>query len=431
MRYLRQVLFDLRQQPLMTWLSIAGTAIAIFLIMSDYMISNINNVSARPESARSRIVYGFGGEIVMGENSSYSSSLSLELAKELYCDLDGVEKISFSTPDNSNSNISIRGGVPENRGVKYVDEIYWEIYDYDFIEGAPFTKEEVEAGVHNVILPKKVAEHYFGKSDSYLDKEIYISNHPYRVTGIVDDVNPLMSNTAADAFVSHVAGGYPNNTWATYLGNYCAILLLNDATNLDDVKRQVEKRYEVFDARHKKDGIQLIYHNQPWNNEEHSSGAGTNTTPDLTMKHRSRLIAYIILLLIPAINLSSMTRSRMRQRISEIGLRRAFGCTRMHIVADLLGENFIISLFGGAIGLILSILFIVSFSNYFISYSGWVHSLAETMARPSLAMLFSWRMFGVVLIFCFILNVLSAGIPAIKAAFTNPAEAISGNNIHK
>ena len=34
-----------------------------------------------------------------------------------------------------------------------------------------------------------------------------------------------------------------------------------------------------------------------------------------------------ILLLVPAINLSSMTLSRMRKRMSEIGVRKAFGAT--------------------------------------------------------------------------------------------------------
>ena len=50
-----------------------------------------------------------------------------------------------------------------------------------------------------------------------------------------------------------------------------------------------------------------------------------NLEPDLKAARRERVIIFIILLLVPAINLSSMTQSRLRQRVAEIGVRRAFG----------------------------------------------------------------------------------------------------------
>lgn len=434
MNHLRQVIFEMRHQPLMTWLSIFGTAIAIFLIMSDYMINNINMVNVAPESNRSRIVYGSCGEISNPErNNSSSSYLSYELARELYSSLDGVEKFSLSSQDASTRNISVKGGIPENGMVRCTDVTYWSIYDYDFLEGAPFTNEEFEAGVPVAIITRKTAEHYFGKEETYLGKEILIANKPYKICGIISDVNPLMNNTTADIFISTEADGMPKRSWVNgYLGEYMAILLLKKDTDIKYIKQQVENRYKTFNKRHEKENVILIYHNQPWTNEEKNSGSGSNTTPDLTMQHRTRLISYIILLIIPAINLSSMTRSRMRRRVSEIGLLRAFGCTRSRIVFNFLTENFIITLFGGILGVILSMIFITAFSNYFINYNGFmICSIEQTLARPTFQMLFSWKSFGAVMIFCFILNMLSAGIPAMKAAFTNPAEAIQGNNVHK
>ena len=431
MNYIRQIIFEMRHQPLMTWLSVAGTAIAIFLIMSDFMINNIDSVSVAPESKRSRIVYGYGGH-TRSENNSNSGFLSFELARELYSDLDGVEAVSYSSADPYPISVCLPGSIPENCLVRQTDEVFWDIYDYDFIEGAPFSKEEVESGVPIAIMTRSMAEHFFGKNETYIGREILVENRPYRISGIVADINPLMSNTLSDVFVSHVSYGLPTSTWSTYLGSYQPVLLLKEGTDLKHVRQQVETRYNLFNKHHEKDGVSLIYHEQPWSNEEKNTDAGSNTTPDLTMKHRSRLIGYLILLIIPAINLSSMTRSRMRQRVSEIGLRRAFGCSRSRIVLNLLTENFIISIIGGIIGLTLSIIFIVSFSNYFIDYNGWmINTVAQTMSRPTLPMLFSWRAFAAVMIFCFLLNILSAGIPAIKASFINPAEAISGHNVHK
>lgn len=431
MKYIRQIIFEMRHQPLMTWLSIVGTAIAIFLIMSDFMISNIHTVEVAPESNRSRVLYGYGGDLIV-PNGSCSSGLSYQLANELYSNLDGVEMMSMSDSHSLTQNLSVKGKVPENRTVKSVDENYWKIYDYRFIEGKPFSKEEVESGEPVTILSLSTAENFFGKGIPYVGLKIMIGKVPHRITGIINDVNPLMSNTTCDAFVSHVAQGQRENTWNTYLGSYSVILLLKPGISQEYIRKQVENRYMVFNKKHKSEDISLMYHEQPWNTEELQYRPSTNQSPNLTNKHRTRLIAYAILILIPAINLSSMSRSRMRQRVSEIGLRRAFGCTRVKIIKDLLTENFIISLIGGLVGVILSIIFIICFSNYFISYAGvLVRSTSQIMARPTFEMLFSWRAFAMLLLVCFLLNTFSAGIPAFKAAFINPAEALSGHNPNK
>ena len=58
MNYIRQILYDLRQQPLVTWITLTGTALAIFLIMAVFMVNRIKVVEVSPESNRSRILYG-------------------------------------------------------------------------------------------------------------------------------------------------------------------------------------------------------------------------------------------------------------------------------------------------------------------------------------------------------------------------------------
>ena len=65
-----------------------------------------------------------------------------------------------------------------------------------------------------------------------------------------------------------------------------------------------------------------------------------NGSPDIKTERNKRLLVYAILLIIPAINLSSMTQSRLRQRVAEIGVRRSFGSTRgKHYVASIGWES--------------------------------------------------------------------------------------------
>lgn len=50
-----------------------------------------------------------------------------------------------------------------------------------------------------------------------------------------------------------------------------------------------------------------------------------------------------------------MTQSRLRQRVAEIGVRRAFGSTRMEMVGQIIMENLVVTLLAGAVGLFISI----------------------------------------------------------------------------
>lgn len=69
---------------------------------------------------------------------------------------------------------------------------------------------------------------------------------------------------------------------------------------------------------------------------------------ELVMKY---VIIVLVLLLIPAINMSGITQSRMRKRMAEIGVRKAFGATRSELLTQVLYENLLQTLLGGVLGL--------------------------------------------------------------------------------
>ena len=50
MNFIKQILYELHNQKIMTWVSISGTALAIFLIMAMVMADRIVNVSISPEA---------------------------------------------------------------------------------------------------------------------------------------------------------------------------------------------------------------------------------------------------------------------------------------------------------------------------------------------------------------------------------------------
>ena len=108
--------------------------------------------------------------------------------------------------------------------------------------------------------------------------------------------------------------------------------------------------------------------------------------------------------------------------MSEIGIRRAFGCTRSRVIADIITENISVTLIGGVIGFIFSVVFAWIYCSASMPSFG----LSSSGSNVHAGMLINWSTLGMALLFCFVLNLLSAGIPAWRASRVSPVEALGG-----
>lgn len=117
-----------------------------------------------------------------------------------------------------------------------------------------------------------------------------------------------------------------------------------------------------------------------------------------------------------------MLHSRMRRRISEIGVRRAFGCTRARIILDIISENFIITLTGGIVGLLLGIIVGVNYVGIYDTMQN-----IGNGGAPALSLMFNWSILLTALVVCFLLNIVSAAVPAWQASRVNVVDAINAN----
>ncbi len=67
------------------------------------------------------------------------------------------------------------------------------------------------------------------------------------------------------------------------------------------------------------------------------------------------LVLGLLFMLMPTVNLVNINVSRIMERASEIGVRKAFGAPARTLVGQFLVENILLTLIGGAIGFVLSI----------------------------------------------------------------------------
>ena len=122
-----------------------------------------------------------------------------------------------------------------------------------------------------------------------------------------------------------------------------------------------------------------------------------------------------LLLLVPSINLTGMTASRMKKRMEELGIRKAFGAQNRTLLLQILYENLLLTLLGGLIGLLISYGLSFMLKGWLLGNYDWDGSSLTASIDLSPGMLINPAIFGYTLIFCLILNLMSALVPAWRA----------------
>lgn len=135
---------------------------------------------------------------------------------------------------------------------------------------------------------------------------------------------------------------------------------------------------------------------------------------DLWATVRHFLLVLLVLLLVPALNLSGMISSRMEGRLAEMGVRKSFGAGRKILLSQVMWENLLLTALGGALGLLLAWLALYTGREWiFTVLDSWPGMVPEGVdVRVSGEMLFAPLVFLAALVLCVVLNLLSALIPA-------------------
>lgn len=426
-KYLKQIIYDLKTQPVIGAVSIIGTAVSIMLVMVLMMTKHIQTAAVAPESNRDRLLYEYG-ICLQSENGSGSSRLSMDAIDRLYGGLKTPEVMSIMDSGFEVVDVNGESGDSHIVDLRRSDENMWKIFDHKFLYGSPYSEADVKNGKKVVVLTESLARKLTGNPDA-VGKTVFIKQYPYTVIGVVRDVSPLMGWSYAQLWApidlneeSLMNMGSPIDH---YFGPFSVVTMAKSPEDVEAMRQEIRSRNAAFNNEIKQFGWERVDTEFPYVQEQVHALKGTNHAPDISNEKTLNWILILIILLVPAINLSSMTQSRLRHRRHEVGLRRAFGATKHSLLRSIFVENFIITLIGGLIGLILTFIVSFMFTSLFYepSFSWDGYSSAMTL---NASMLFSWSIFGWALLFCFVLNLLSAGIPSWRAANINPVEAING-----
>lgn len=420
-----ELIYDLRHQPLITWVTLIGTSLTVSLIMVLIVMQQITVLPMAPESNRPRLLHGWFLEIAATDGDSNSSAgLSYQAAESLYGNLEGVERMSIYSCFSSAVVIEGTTHYPISAELRPTDAEFFNIFDHTLVAGRYYSPQEAFDNLRLAVINESSARQIFGDTDP-VGQTMYINFEEYKVVGVVKDHTRLATNASADVFVP-LSPRDKSNDFGNYLGMAATVLLMEDGADPDDIRTQLMARYDQLNTELAPENLRAVYHGQPYDQYTVTNiSFGSNTTPDGSKERNIYIIIYILLFLVPAINLSSILNSRLRRRVGEIGLRRAFGCTRRRLIVEILTENFIVTLIGGFFGIIIGYIFLLNIETIYCSMimlSDSVHSLGT----PPLSALLNWKIILMAFGVCLILNVLTALVPAWQATRRNIVEAING-----
>lgn len=423
-QYFIQAWAQLRQQPLISGVCIVGTALAIFLIMLVVMIQQVRVVPFAPESNRGRFLHVKWMSITNKEwkDDTSNGPMSVRTVRECFQSLKTPEAVSIYAVQTVSTPVCLQGQPSAGVDMLQTDDVFWQVFDFSFTAGKPYDKAMFDAGMPVAVITESVSRYLFGTTES-AGREFLLNHAPYRVCGVVKDVSTLATTAYGQVWIPFTSTSFERDVWNKHMGMASCTILARSRGDFPAIREEVERRRDEYNRVIGEDGWELIYRNRPYDQEKNALLTGANEEPDVEAAHRQRLVIFMILLIVPAINLSSMTQSRLRQRVSEIGLRRAFGCTRLEILGQIVAENMVTTFFAGVLGWLLSVL-LAYWGDSVLFGEGFGKTVNAPLVDAS--MLLHASTFGWALFFCFILNLLSSGIPAWRASGVEIVNALEG-----
>jgi len=349
--YFKIAIAVLRRRKFFTFISLFGISFTLTILI--VLAAFINNIarSDYPDRKRDRSRYLMLMDQRNEKNGSQNTSqLSFYFLNKFVNTMKTPEKVAISSifhPTNTyvnNKKLVIN--------VKYTNSAFWEVMEYDFLEGKPFELQQVNNAEKVAVISQDTRDSYFGEGISAAGEYIETDNEKYRVIGVVKNVPVTMLYGYGDMYIPYSLSkvAYREKDLG---GDFLGVLLAKKGSDPDEMENEYQGivskipfKGTDFDKRYSHADTFLASFTRLVLGGGSNSGIG-NFIVILS------LVAFLFMML-PTLNLININTSRIMERSSEIGVRKAFGASSGTLVLQFITENIILTFIGGLIGLMLS-----------------------------------------------------------------------------
>lgn len=413
--YLKVALKVLRRRKFFTFISLFGICLTLLVLMVASAVFDHSLAPHAPETRSDRTL-GVYQLVMKGPNHTQSSEPGygfLDRYVRPLAMVPGVERVSLLT--TSQTAVSYLGGRKIESQLRRTDGEFWRILDFDFLEGGPFTAADESHARSVAVINETTRRRFFGDRRA-VGATIEVDGQRFRVVGVVPDVPSLRFSSSADVWVP-ISTAKTSNYRDQWMGSFIALILARDQTDFPAVKEEFQARLReaerhIPDPKHYK-----------------TLHAGTDTLFEGTIrklapgeasdvpagKARAVLVLLVLLfMLLPTLNLININLSRILDRASEIGVRRAFGASSRALVGQFIVENLVLTLLGALAGLVLAAPVLAA-----LNASGFL---------PYAELAVNYRVFLYGLAMAVLFGVLSGVYPAWRMSKLHPVQALRGRS---
>ncbi len=226
-------------------------------------------------------------------------------------------------------------------------EDVFSIMNLEMLAGQAFARSDVQKRSKKVVLGYSIAEELYSEPEKALNKTLRIDNQSFTIIGIIKKKGDReMDNGLIMPYTTTFTKLNPDKTFFTiYLG-------VTDKQDIPAVKDQAKK---ALLRRYEEDDFSVTEQSEI-----------LSTVNQIFSIVNGVLIAIgSISLLVGGIGIMNIMYASVTERTKEIGIRRAIGATKKDILLQFLIESVVLSVFGGLVGLLLSVILVIIIRFFF------------------------------------------------------------------
>ena len=411
--YFKLAIKVLFRRKFFTFISLFGISLTLMVLM--VVTAFLDNIISPnyPEINRDRSLYVSRIHLShSGEGSESTSSASFSFLKEHVETLKTAQKVAIT---NIFTNANIYAGKQKlSVNLKRTNAAFWEVMEFEFLEGKAYTEKQIDDGAYVAVITDKIKREYFGDIPSVVGELLEINNEKFRVQGVVKAAPIVRIYSSADIYL-------PYSTAKSGLkgpdmqGMYVGILLANSPGDFSAIEAEYQGKLAQIELPDPKRFNQLDTHADTYLAGWMRTIMGSKDEVQTSFFFMIIFILMFMFMLLPAINLINVNSSRIMERASEIGVRKAFGASSSTLVYQFVIENIIITFIGGGLGVLLAWIVMALINN-----SGWIAHLDLTM---------NLNVLGIGILLCLFFGFLSGVFPALKMSKLHVVNALKANEI--
>lgn len=406
--YFKIALKVLGRRKFFTFISLFGITLTLVVLMVAAAMLDNGFAAQQPESRFDRVIgtYVIG---IYGVNGGTTSSPGYRFVDKYVRGLSKAEATSIFTGSSPMTMYHERRKLETH--VRRTDGEYWRILDFRFLEGGPFTEADNQNANFVAVITDDMRGQMYGPNASALGKTFVLDGQRFRVVGVVPSV-PITRRVGFSEIwtpIRTIKGEYQKSM----IGNFSAIVLARSSADFDALRSEFQQRLTNFEFEDPKTQDRVVAGLDTMFEAAARNIVGNQTDVDRPMMLRLVLtLVALLFITLPTVNLVSINLSRILERSSEIGVRKAFGASSRTLVGQFVMENVVLTVIGGLVAFVLAtwILSVIS-SAQFIPY-------ATFKVNP--------RIFGYGMLLAAFFGIVSGVYPAWRMSRMHPVYALKG-----